>query len=277
MSARIPEGEIRRLKRAIDLGQIVGARVELKKRGADFYACCPFHNERTASFTVIPAGQYAHCFGCGWNGDAIAFVQDYEHVTFAQAIEVLCRETGFVLKSPEPQGPRRGRDANETVRSHYDWIQSRHRDERQSKLAGIEARLIPHLYVLQWCFAGDAEPGDVPGDALDVDPIQPALKPPTTARITTAVTTVRTALHTCYSDLRCDDPMTDRSLCDHAQVLVDVYTQRLVARTQGQALRHKAPWYKPYPYEPYPKHLWEAEIESAQVLARALKGIRLRS
>ena len=76
-----------------DLVAVVGSFVTLKKAGNEFVACCPFHGDKTPSFTVVPAKGFAHCFGCGWSGDAIKFVQEVEGLDFRAACERLGAET----------------------------------------------------------------------------------------------------------------------------------------------------------------------------------------
>lgn len=74
---------------SVDLVELIGRHVPLKKSGAEFEACCPFHAEETPSFKVSPAKQFYHCFGCGAHGDALRFLQDHLGMTFVQAVEEL--------------------------------------------------------------------------------------------------------------------------------------------------------------------------------------------
>lgn len=89
---------IEALKSVIDVIDIVGNYVELKKAGANYKAPCPFHSEATASFVASPQKQIAHCFGCGWSGDAIKFVQEHKHLSFAEAVEDIANELNFTLE-----------------------------------------------------------------------------------------------------------------------------------------------------------------------------------
>lgn len=82
----------------VDIVQVIDARVPLKKNGAEYEACCPFHNESTPSFKVSPAKQFYHCFGCGANGDAIKFLMEHSGLSFVDA----CRELGADV--PESDG-----------------------------------------------------------------------------------------------------------------------------------------------------------------------------
>ena len=94
----ISKTSIENLKNQIDIVDIVSSYIELKKSGANFKACCPFHSEDTASFTVSPAKQIYHCFGCSNGGDAIKFVMEYEKLTYPEAIEKIAALTNFNLE-----------------------------------------------------------------------------------------------------------------------------------------------------------------------------------
>lgn len=85
------------LKGMIDIVDVVSNYVELKKAGANFKAPCPFHDEKSASFVVSPRKQIAHCFGCGWSGDAIKFVGDFKKLDFTEAVEVIAADMNFTL------------------------------------------------------------------------------------------------------------------------------------------------------------------------------------
>jgi len=85
----IEENSIERLKTSIDIVDVIGSYIELKKSGANFKANCPFHGEKTPSFVVSPQKQIFHCFGCGVGGDSIKFVMEYEKLSYPEAIEKL--------------------------------------------------------------------------------------------------------------------------------------------------------------------------------------------
>lgn len=89
MAGKIPQSFIDELVNRIDIVDVIDARVPLKKAGKDFTACCPFHNEKTPSFTVSQNKQFYHCFGCGEHGTVIGFLMEYEHLSFVDAIEEL--------------------------------------------------------------------------------------------------------------------------------------------------------------------------------------------
>jgi len=83
------------LSTRVDIVEIINKRVNLKKAGKDYKACCPFHNEKTPSFTVAPDKQIFHCFGCGESGSAIDFVMKHDHLDFVGAIETIANESGL--------------------------------------------------------------------------------------------------------------------------------------------------------------------------------------
>lgn len=97
MQGLIPRTFIDELLLKIDLVELIDTYVPLKKRGLNYLACCPFHNEKTPSFNVIPKKQFYHCFGCGANGNAISFIMNYLHQTFPQTIETLAAKAGMVI------------------------------------------------------------------------------------------------------------------------------------------------------------------------------------
>lgn len=95
MSGRIPQGFIDELLTRVDIVELIDGYVPLKKRGREHMACCPFHSEKTPSFTVSSQKQFYHCFGCGAHGTAIGFLMDYDHLEFVEAIELLAQNLGL--------------------------------------------------------------------------------------------------------------------------------------------------------------------------------------
>ncbi|WP_295701028.1 DNA primase [uncultured Helicobacter sp.] len=94
----ISKHSIEALKQQIDIIEIVGAYVELKKAGSNYVACCPFHNEKTPSFVVSPVKGFYHCYGCGVGGDAIKFLMEYEKISFVESVEKIAAIMGFTLE-----------------------------------------------------------------------------------------------------------------------------------------------------------------------------------
>jgi DNA primase len=102
MSGRIPTSFIDELLVRVDIVDVIDSRVQLKKTGREYQACCPFHNEKTPSFTVSPDKQFYHCFGCGAHGSALGFLMEYEHLGFVEAVEELA--AGVSMEVPREAG-----------------------------------------------------------------------------------------------------------------------------------------------------------------------------
>ncbi len=95
MAGRIPEKFIEDLITRVDIVDVIDSRVPLKKAGKDYKACCPFHEEKTPSFTVSPSKQFYHCFGCGEHGTAIGFLMNYDRMSFPEAVRELAGRVGM--------------------------------------------------------------------------------------------------------------------------------------------------------------------------------------
>src|SRR5689334_1416802 len=95
MAGRIPQPFIDELTARADIVELIGSRVELKKAGREYRACCPFHNEKTPSLWVSPVKQFYHCFGCGAHGTALGFLMEYDKLSFPEAIEELAGRLGL--------------------------------------------------------------------------------------------------------------------------------------------------------------------------------------
>ena len=93
----IPESFIQELLNRTDVVDVIDKRVQLKKAGANFVACCPFHQEKTPSFSVSPSKQFYHCFGCGAHGSAITFLIEYEGLTFVEAVTQIASSLGLTV------------------------------------------------------------------------------------------------------------------------------------------------------------------------------------
>ena len=101
-SMRIPDDTIERIKQAADIVEVVGDFVSLKKRGSNYTACCPFHNEKSPSFNVNPARQIYKCFGCGKAGDSVKFVMDIENIGYGEALRFLAKKYGIEIEEQAP-------------------------------------------------------------------------------------------------------------------------------------------------------------------------------
>ncbi len=100
--SRIPEAFVEEVVSRSDIVEVIGERVPLKKKGKEFAACCPFHQEKTPSFYVSPEKQFYHCFGCGAHGNVVGFLMEYDHLDFPTAIETLAGRLG--LEIPREKG-----------------------------------------------------------------------------------------------------------------------------------------------------------------------------
>ncbi len=112
MAGRIPQTFIDELIARADIVEIVGSRVPLKKAGREYKACCPFHDEKTASFWVSPDKQFFHCFGCGAHGTALGFLMQYDQLPFPEAVEELAGRLGLEVPH-EGGGPAPARAPEE--------------------------------------------------------------------------------------------------------------------------------------------------------------------
>ena len=101
MAGLIPQDFIDDLIARADIVEVIGKRAQLKKAGREFKACCPFHDEKTPSFTVSPDKGFYHCFGCGAHGTVIGFLMDFEHLSFVEAIESLASSMGMEVPRKE--------------------------------------------------------------------------------------------------------------------------------------------------------------------------------
>lgn len=123
MKGSIPRTFIDDLLAKTDIVELVNSRVKLKKAGRDYQACCPFHHEKTPSFTVSQKKQFYHCFGCGAHGNAISFLMEYDKLEFIEAIEELAGMLG--LEIPRENKPHfNGKQINyQTKRNLYELMQ----------------------------------------------------------------------------------------------------------------------------------------------------------
>jgi len=128
MNKSLKEGEINELKSRADIQSIVSGYVNLKKSGRNYLGLCPFHKEKTPSFSVDTRKQLYHCFGCGVGGDVISFIEKVENIDFIEAAEFLAKKVNYNLQfvqtgSPEASEKRsRLVELNELARKYYNFI-----------------------------------------------------------------------------------------------------------------------------------------------------------
>ena len=114
--ARLPQAFLDDLLDRLDIVEVIDRRVKLKKAGKNYSACCPFHDEKTPSFSVNPERQFYYCFGCGAGGNALGFVMDYERLDFREAVEGLAQSVGLEVPKDDPRGDREPpRDQNKPL------------------------------------------------------------------------------------------------------------------------------------------------------------------
>ena len=107
----IPHGFIQDLLARVDVVEVVGRYVQLRKTGANFLGLCPFHGEKSPSFTVSPTKQFYHCFGCGKNGDAIRFLMEHNGMSFVEAVQDLAQQHGLQVPDDHASPEERARAA----------------------------------------------------------------------------------------------------------------------------------------------------------------------
>lgn len=132
--ASLPESYLNELLRRLDVVEVVGRRLPLKRAGREYRARCPFHDERTPSFWVSPQKQFYHCFGCGAHGSAIGFVMKYDGLEFRDAVEVLAQQAGL---PPPPSG---GRQDGGDTRQDYAILDAATRWFQQQLRGDVRAR-----------------------------------------------------------------------------------------------------------------------------------------
>jgi DNA primase len=109
-SGRIPEDFIQSILSRIDIVEVIGSHLSLRKAGTNYVACCPFHSEKTPSFSVNQTKQFYHCFGCGKSGDVIQFLIENNGITFVEAVELLASQLG--MQMPVVENTNQSQDHN---------------------------------------------------------------------------------------------------------------------------------------------------------------------
>ena len=130
MAGLIPQGFIDDLLNRTDIVDVVSSRLQLKKTGKNFSACCPFHKEKTPSFSVSPDKQFYYCFGCGAGGNALGFIMDHDNLDFVQAVEDLAKAAG--MEVPREQGVKGNKHRQPTDSPLYPLLTAAAEYYRQS-------------------------------------------------------------------------------------------------------------------------------------------------
>src|SRR5262245_55169301 len=140
MAAFIPDDKEEQIRAANDIVDVIGAVVPLKRAGANFVGLCPFHKEKTPSFNVNPHRQIFHCFGCQKGGDVFRFVQDYENLSFVEALKRLAERANIPLEFEQAPGHQQARQTKDTLLQMHEQITQRWQNVLQNESAGQLAR-----------------------------------------------------------------------------------------------------------------------------------------
>ncbi len=130
----IPQSFIEELLARVDIVDIINARVPLRKSGRNYMACCPFHQEKSPSFSVVPDKQFYNCFGCGAAGSALKFVMTYDNLEFKDAVEKIASELG--LEIPEDKGSEQ---STNSYKVYYDLLEKTANYYQQSIIKNNQA------------------------------------------------------------------------------------------------------------------------------------------
>ncbi|MDA0279829.1 MAG: DNA primase [Proteobacteria bacterium] len=164
MAGLIPQTFIDDLLSRADIVEVVDRRVTLKKSGKNYSACCPFHKEKTPSFSVQPERQFYYCFGCGAGGNAIGFIMNFDQTDFPQAVESLARDNGMEVPREENAAAARRQSENSKLfealeqASKFYCQQLRRHEHRKSAVDYLKARGVSGEIARDFCI-GYAAPG----------------------------------------------------------------------------------------------------------------------
>ena len=164
MAGLIPQAFIDDLLNRIDIIDVIDKRVSLKKAGKNYTACCPFHQEKTPSFSVQPDRQFYYCFGCGAGGNAIGFVMNYDQLDFPLAVESLAHDNGMEVPREESKAASRKQSENAKLlemlaqASKFYQLQIRQHEDRQTAVNYLKSRGVSGEIARDFCL-GYAPPG----------------------------------------------------------------------------------------------------------------------
>ncbi len=135
---KFPQSLIDELKARLRLSQVIGRVITVKKAGREYQALCPFHNEKTPSFTINDEKGFYHCFGCGAHGDVIGFTMEYEHLSYPDAVKKLAGEAGLALPAPDPVLMAQEEKKDQSLRNIQlvaDWLHKSLYESREGEVA----------------------------------------------------------------------------------------------------------------------------------------------
>jgi len=122
----IPPRFLDDIRNRLTLSEIIGRRISVKRAGRESKACCPFHKEKSPSFTINDDKQFYHCFGCGAHGDVIGFVMQHDNLSFMDAVETLAADAGLQMPKPDPMAAKKAekqRGLHELMDEATSWMQ----------------------------------------------------------------------------------------------------------------------------------------------------------
>lgn len=131
----IPPRFLDEIRNRLTLSEVIGRRINVQRAGREFKACCPFHKEKSPSFTINDDKQFYHCFGCGAHGDVIGFVMQHDNLSFIDALEMLSADAGLQMPKPDPQAAKKAeeqRGLHELMDEATSWMQTQI-DEQDNK------------------------------------------------------------------------------------------------------------------------------------------------
>ncbi|HYV32519.1 MAG TPA: DNA primase, partial [Candidatus Binatia bacterium] len=140
MARFIAPDKLEQIRAASDIVEVIGAALPLKRAGANFTALCPFHKEKSPSFNVNPHRQIFHCFGCHQGGDVFTFIQEYEQLSFVEAVKRLADRAGIPLEFENQPGQQQTRHLKETLLQLHEQIAQRWQSVLANDAAGQLAR-----------------------------------------------------------------------------------------------------------------------------------------
>ena len=163
MAGLIPQTFLDDLVERVDIVDIIDSRVKLKKSGKNYSACCPFHEEKTPSFSVSPDKQFYYCFGCGASGDALKFILEYDRLSFPDAVEELAKIAGIEVPKTQQQDPQKQKQRKslyQLLEKSDDFFrqQLRHSPARQHAVNYLKKRGLSGEIARDYCI-GYAPPG----------------------------------------------------------------------------------------------------------------------
>ena len=133
----IPPRFLDEIRNRLTLSEIIGRRISVTRAGRESKACCPFHKEKTPSFTINDDKQFYHCFGCGAHGDVIGFVMAHDNLSFIDAVETLSADAGLQMPKPDPMAVEKAQKAkglHELLDEATSWMQAQAEDKKNTDI-----------------------------------------------------------------------------------------------------------------------------------------------